>query len=178
MRKVLYIFSEFEDRDIDWIVSAGARELVLANQVLVKQGDAITSLYIVLDGRFKVSVDGGTELASLGTGEIVGELSFFDSRPPNANVTATEDSKVLAIPSSRLRGKLKSDTGFGSRFYRALGVMLTDRLRDTVGMLAYGAEQHLSEDVEEMGELTPDLLENLGLSGARFDDMLKKLREE
>jgi CRP/FNR family cyclic AMP-dependent transcriptional regulator len=176
MRKVLYILSEFEDRDIDWIVGSGARESVAADQVLVKQGDTITSLYVVLDGHFKVSVEGGAELARLGTGEIVGELSFFDSRPPNANVTATEDSQVLAIPSSRLRSKLKSDNGFGSRFYRALGVMLTDRLRDTVGMLAYGSE-HLSEDVDELGELSPDLLENMGLAAARFDDLLRRLRE-
>lgn len=175
MRKVLYILSEFKDQDIDWIVTSGSRKSVPEGQVLVAEGEAIDTLYIVLTGRFVVEAKGGRVLAELGSGEIVGELSFLDSRPPNASVTATEGALVYGISVARLRSKLRTDTGFASRFYRALGVLLADRLRETTGHLAYGAQRHLNDDTEESGEISPDLLENMSLAASRFNAILQKM---
>lgn len=175
MRKVLYILSEFKDQDIDWIVTSGSRKSVPKDDVLVRQGEPIDTLYIVLTGRFVVEARGGGVLAELGSGEIVGELSFLDSRPPNASVTATEGALVYGIAVPRLKSKLRTDTGFASRFYRALGVLLADRLRETVGQLAYGKQRHLDDDREESGEISPDLLDNMSLAASRFNAILQKL---
>ncbi|MCB1741860.1 MAG: cyclic nucleotide-binding domain-containing protein [Gammaproteobacteria bacterium] len=175
MRKVLYIFAEFKDQDIDWLVSAGSRQRIPVGTTLIEAGKHVSSLYFVLSGRFRVLAAGTSVLADLASGEILGELSFLDSRPPNATVSAVEDSTVLTISAARLSTKLKTDMGFAARFYRALGVLLAHRLRDTTGQLAYGPERHLDEDVEEDGEVAPDLLENMGLAAARFDRMLQEV---
>ena len=172
MRKVLYIMSQFRDQDIDWIIGAGSKQTVPIGTVLIRQGEAIHTLYIVLRGRFVVSTDSGVTIAELGSGEIFGELSFLDSRPPNASVTALEKSVVLVLGVKRLRAKLRTDNGFAARFYRALGILLADRLRDTVGQLAYG-EGRLDENVEAQGELSPELLDGLNLAAARFDRILQ-----
>jgi CRP/FNR family cyclic AMP-dependent transcriptional regulator len=175
MRKILFILAEFTDQDLDWIAGTGTREFISRGQVLVTEGKRIEVLYITLEGKLAVTTKGSGTIAELGAGEIVGELSFLDSRPPNASVLALEDSTVLSIPVSRLHAKLKSDLGFSSRFYRALGVLLSHRLRDTVIQLAYGVERRLDEDVEEAGELSPELLDNLNLAAARFEAILRKL---
>lgn len=176
MRKVLYILSEFKDQDIDWITGVGDKQTVRAGESLVRSGEQIDSLYIVLNGRFEVSIGGSAGvIAELGSGEIVGELSFLDSRPPSADVKATEDSIVYSIPARRLTSKFRTDEGFAARFYRALGVLLSDRLRDTSRQLAYGAVKSLDSDKEEFSEISPDLLDNMGLAGQRFNDILSKL---
>ena len=177
MRKVLYILGKLKDADVDWLVSAGKRRRLPAGSALIQSGEAVESVYIVVDGRAEVSV-ADTVLNTVSTGEVVGELSFLDSRPPNASVTCTEETTVLAVPRPDLQAKLDSDDGFASRFYRALGVFLADRLRQTTQHVASGgSEEGIEEDLEQEGELDPAVLDEVALAGARFEWMLERLRE-
>ena len=178
MRKILYLLSELDEEWLDWMVDAGTREWLNPGHVLVQEGRRISVLYLTLAGRFEVRTRERV-VAELGAGEIIGELSFLDSRPPAATVTALEKSSVLSIPRARLSSKLKTDHVFGSKFYRALGVMLAHRLRDTTLALAYGSvERHMDSDVEEVGEFAPELLDSLNLAGARFESLMQKLDGE
>src|SRR5262245_60948864 len=120
MRKVLYILGELSDTDVEWLIATGTKQNLDAEQILIEQGTPITTLYIVLDGQLWVgTVRSGrdNEVARLGTGEIVGEMSFVDSRPPSATVKALTPSVVLAIPRPVLVAKLQQDAEFASRFY-------------------------------------------------------------
>ena len=175
MKKVLVVLGQFTDHDIDWLVGVGERHPVKSETSLVDEGQPIDSLYIILAGRFVVN-SRGVKVAELGSGEIVGELSYLDSRPPNASVVATEDSFVYAVGRDRLESKLRIDTGFASRFYRALGLLLADRLRTTTSQLAVGNFRNLDSDTEQAGEISPEIMEALDLAGARFDRMLKELQ--
>jgi len=177
MRKVLFILGELSDLDVEWMTAHGTKQRVAQGANLIREGEAMGAMFIVLDGHFRVWIDsdGQKELARLGSGEILGEISFVDSRPPFASVDAVEDSTVLSIPRSDLDEKLRQDPGFAARFYRAIAVFLSDRLRSTVGRLGYGKAGSM-EDEESMGdELDPALLDTVHLAGARFDRMLKKL---
>ena len=175
MKKVLFIFGEPNDFDIDWMIATGRTEQVPKETILIQEGKPVSSLYILLDGTLKVSVAamGNVEIARLGAGEIVGEMSFVEDRPPSATVTAVESSVVLSIPRAQLTAKLKADTGFAARFYRALAVFLSYRLRRTVSHLGYGSGQPLPEEAQD--ELDANVLDNVYLAGARFDRMLKRL---
>src|SRR5687767_4086075 len=97
MQSGLILLNELGDADIDWILSAGREEQVAANTVVVAQGSRLQSIYLVLAGLLKVylSTQGGKELATLGPGQIVGEMSFLEDRPASATVIAVEDSQIL-----------------------------------------------------------------------------------
>jgi CRP/FNR family transcriptional regulator, cyclic AMP receptor protein len=173
MRKSLLYLGILSDADIDWMSTQGTRQRVPRGNVLIREGAAIEAVYVVVDGALSVSTVafGGREIARLLSGEIVGEMSFVDSRPPSGTVTAVEDSLVLMLPRTLLKARLE-DVGFASRFYRAISVYLADRLRSTVGRLGYG-----SADLREASdEMDPDVLQNVGLAAARFDLMLRRLR--
>jgi len=148
MRKVLFILSELADGDIDWMIEAGTRVTVPGGTVLIEEGKPIEVLYVVLDGQLAVSLAAleGREIARLQSGEILGELSYLDSRPPSASVTAVEPSTLLSIPRARLTEKLERDTAFAARFYRALGVFLASRLRKSQQRLGYDQEGILDDD--------------------------------
>jgi len=178
MRKVLFILGELADEDIDWMVQHGTKRDYPTGGVLIEEGRATDELFVLLDGRLSVTLRAldGREVAVLQSGEVLGELSFLDSRPPSASVTAAGPASVLAIPRARLSAKLRDDLPFAARFYRALGVFLASRLRSTQQRLGYGAERILDDDVEHEDELDPGLLERVALAGARYDWMLKRLR--
>lgn len=177
MRKVLFILGQLSDLDIEWLITAGRKEQVSAGTTLIHEGKAIDALYIILDGLLSVTMAalGGQEIARLGAGEMVGEMSFIDARPPSATVTAAENTFVLAVPRRQLAAKLEQDPGFAARFYRALATFLSDRLRGTVSRLGYGDGQALQEDIEYADELDDNVLDNVSLAGARFEWILKRL---
>lgn len=178
MRKALLFLGILNDSDIDWMVAAATKQEVAAGDTLIHEGQSVDFVYLVLDGQLVVSVNAleGREVARLRCGEVVGEMSFVDSRPPSASVRALEHGWVLAIPRSRLHTKLTQDVAFSARFYRAIAVFLSDRLRGTVGLLGYGPGQPLDESSTYADELSPDTLDNLSLAGARFERLQRRLR--
>jgi bacteriocin-type transport-associated protein len=176
MRKVLYILGQLSDDDIEWMITSGAPRQLAPGAALIREGEPIEALYIVLDGALAVSAaaSGDAEIARLGAGEIIGEISFVDARPPAATVTALQPSTVFALDRGRLYGKLERDPWFAARFYRSVSVFLADRLRNTVSQLGYGAAPQRSSELEVQGELDVAVLDNVHLAGARFDRMLKR----
>ena len=182
MRRVLYILGDLDDQDIDWISDSGEVRSFSKGEFLVSEGSAIEFLYILLKGQCTVSINaaGNTRhVATLQPGEIIGELSFLDSRPPVASVSAIENCKVLAIPCATLQRKLDTDSGFAARFYRALGVFMSDRLRSVMGHMGYGetSESDMNANATDVDELDPDVLDSLALAGKRFEYILQRLRQ-
>ena len=173
MRKALLLLGILNDSDLDWMIAAGTKREVAPGSVVIHQGRPINEMFLVLDGAFGVRTDktGAADIARLRAGEVVGEMSFVDTRPPSASVQATEQSVVLAIPRTVLENKLNNDVHFAARFYRALAVFLSSRLRSTVGQLGYGRI-----DAEPDDEVEPDTLDNLSLAGARFDWLQRRLK--
>lgn len=175
MRKVLYIFGLLADSDIEWIAHNGTRRAVQPGEVLVEEGASTDSVIILLEGEMAVTVQSIGEVARLGTGEIVGEMSFIDAAPPSATVTVTEPGLALFIGKAALGEKLRADTAFASRFYYAMAVFLADRLRGTVRRLGYGEVQSLADAGLAADDPGLRLLDNLAMAGDRFQRMLKLL---
>jgi CRP-like cAMP-binding protein len=174
MRKALYLMGILNDSDIEWIAKNGGNDFVKSGTVLIREKTPIESLYIVLDGKLTVNIAalGNKEVAALYAGEIVGEMSFVDSSPPSASVSAILDSRVLSLPRSLLMEKLTGDLGFASRFYHGIATFLAQRLRVTTSRLGYGGA---SQD-EDPSELDESSMDNLAVAAARFDDLLRRLR--
>lgn len=178
MKKALYMLAQFSDRDFEWLLTAGKKVPVSAGSLVIREGEPTDALYIVLNGTLAVSVEalGGEEIAQLSSGEVVGEMSFVDSRHPSATVKALEDSLLWAIPRSRLSSKLLQDIEFSSHFYQAIAVFLSDRLRDTVSRLGYSKTNPNDPDLSE-ADLNPQVLRNLELAKARLDWLLNQLKQ-
>lgn len=174
MRKVLFILGQLSDEDVDWLANAGRRQQLVQGDVLITEGKPVEALYFILDGTLEVNAKGVGRLATLSCGEIVGEMSMIDQRPPSASVGALTASVVLAVPRAALEKKVAQDVVFAAHFYKAVATFLSDRLRSTVKRMGYGEEVSLDEDVEIDGELDFSVLDNLHLAGARFDRILKK----
>ena len=176
MKKTLLFFSELNNSDLDWFVQKGKKEIIQSNRLLIKEGQVSEALYIVVSGSFSVVIESQDqkELAIISEGEIVGEVSFIDTRPPLASVRSLEECVVLSLPRVQLLAKLQQDMNFASRFYRAICLCLSDRLRGTVSRLAYGYE--LDELETQLGGFSQSMIGNLELAEAKFNWLLKNAR--
>lgn len=177
MRKVLYLLGGLNDDDVEWLIANGQKQTVNQGATIIDEGKPTGALFIVLDGSFSAEVAalGGKEVERLLAGEIVGEMSFVDARPPSATVRAREASVVLAIPRRLLASKLEQEDGFTARFYKAIATFLSDRLRGKVEMLKEGGTMRIEMDEWAEDELDPNVLDSVYLAGTRFDRMLKRL---
>lgn len=174
MKRALYILGLLHDTDIDWLVNAGAAKTFGTHEPLIEQGIPNQTLYILLDGSVAVST-AGKQVAVLGVGEVLGEISLLDSRPPNATVQPLRTTCALAVPFWKLQAKLKSDPAFAGRFYRALAVFLAQRMRATMLSMSKPQGQDLDEDVELADEIDPEVLERITLAEARFRHLMERL---
>jgi CRP-like cAMP-binding protein len=170
MRRALYFLGILDDQDVEWMMRHGRKMTVAPGEHLIRQGTPTEWLYFVLDGCFVVYTASAPRVAELKAGEVLGEISFVDARPPSASVRADIESKVGAIPRAALQAKLRQDVGFAARFYQSLAVFLADRLRTTTGSLG-GKDLQLSEDVEDVDELASHLMANISMAGLRFTEM-------
>lgn len=176
MRKVLYLFGQLNDSDLDWLIARGAKQRVSPGETLIEKGKNIDALYILLDGILEVSGLPNEKRVRLNSGEVVGEISLLDSRPPTATITAVSAAELLRVPRDALMEKLRLDSDFAARFYHSLAIFLAHRLRTTYQQLGFDKAQPIDENEEYEDELSPELLDSVHLARVRFDRALQRLR--
>jgi CRP/FNR family transcriptional regulator, cyclic AMP receptor protein len=183
MRKVLFLFGQLDDDDVEWLIDHGTTRQVGEGETLIQQGVPVDAVFIVLEGRLSVLLGAAArerEIARLNAGEIVGEMSFLDSRPPSATVRGLEESTVYAIARPILAARLAADQGFAARFYRALAIFLATTVRERHRGLLIGAEGDVgaaeaATATDDADELDANVLDNVYLAGERFNRMVKRL---
>lgn len=174
MRKVLYVLGQLTDSDVDWLARAGKRVQHAKGAQLIQFGVSLGQIFLVLDGEISIRTSKGFELAKVGSGEILGEMSLVDAHPPSASAFVTQDAFVLTLDKAVIQAKLDGDPGFAARFYRAIAIFLSERMRSTVGRMGYG-DDSAAEPSREEDELDANVLDNVHLAGARFERLLQKL---
>ncbi len=130
MKEVIYVLGALEEPDVEVLMRIGIRQQLHVGDKLLTEGTHPDAIYLVLEGELSVSVKGrGTAIAHVGKGEIVGEMSLLESQPASATLCAISPVTALRIPRDALEENLAADPGFSVRFYRALGMLLSHRLR-------------------------------------------------
>ena len=133
MKEVNYVFGALEEPDVEALMRIGTQQQLHVSDQLLTEGTHHDAIYLVLDGELSVSVKGRNDVITyVGKGEIVGEMSLLESQPASATLCAITPVTVLRIPRDTLEEKLAADPGFSGRFYRALGMLLSHRLRATL----------------------------------------------
>ncbi|GAB4018360.1 MAG: hypothetical protein Fur0010_19540 [Bdellovibrio sp.] len=74
---------------------------------------------------FKRKGNGEQQIGTIYSGELVGEMSFFDNNPRSASVKAISDCELVVIPRSRMESLHRQLPPW----FKALVNTLLDRLR-------------------------------------------------
>ena len=129
------LFAHLDPEDLEDLSRLTEDEIVSAPQVLCEEGDVdADAVYIILEGLASVVLRARTaageeverEVAVLGRGEVVGELSLLDGSPRMATVRPKDGPlRVLRIPGGMFRSRLLHRP----RVAQPLLVTLAGRLR-------------------------------------------------
>jgi len=101
------------------------------NKDIVKEGQAGTRMYAVLEGHVAVSI-GGSVVEKLGPGGVFGELSLIEHSPRLASVVAVTDCSLLPINRLAFEMLVKTNTEFAESLLGSLAErlrVLTTRLK-------------------------------------------------
>lgn len=105
-------------------------------ELLFRQGDPATEMFVVLDGRVAIATQAGdgreAVVAVLERGGLFGELALFDDEPRSADGRALTDSVVAALPYEPVREVLREQPALLWVLVR----LLAERLRATDEALA------------------------------------------
>jgi CRP/FNR family transcriptional regulator, cyclic AMP receptor protein len=120
-------------------------------QTLFYEGDEADSFYIVKSGTLlvkKSSKMGDEDLARIGTGSHVGEMTLLNSSGGaydrrTATAEAAEPTTLVEIPFAELESLIASDAQFGLLFYRAIARNLSARIQKTAEDLTSLKSLHL-----------------------------------
>ena len=118
------VFERVPGEDLAPLARVAEVEVYAPDQVITREGERGDALYIIVRGRVRISHTGG-ELAVLGPGETVGEMSVLDDAPRSATSTALEETEVLRIGSEEFYEILHEEVEIAEGVIR----VLCDRLR-------------------------------------------------
>ena len=93
-------------------------------RVIMKEGDAGVSMYIVIRGRITVSIK-GTVVDQVGPGGTFGEMALVDQGSRSATAVAATESQLLTISRSDFLNLVKTKPGFAISLLKTIA----DRLR-------------------------------------------------
>jgi CRP/FNR family cyclic AMP-dependent transcriptional regulator len=129
-------FAHLDEQALRALAPGGAVRAFARNVVVVSEGDATDSLYVVLAGRVKAFVtdESGKELVltTIGAGDFFGEL-VLDGGPRAASIMTLEPARFFVIPQRDAEALVSGNPQFARHLVRKLiGKVrsLTERARD------------------------------------------------
>lgn len=102
---------------------------------LIEQGTRGRSMFLVLDGQAEVvrrDPDGERVLATLGPGEVFGEIGYIRAEERTADVRASRPVSVLRFDCERMQKDLKFFPNIFARLKFNISTILDERLADMV----------------------------------------------
>jgi CRP-like cAMP-binding protein len=106
--KEIEIFSNLSDEEAKRLAAFASETSVAEGQILMKQGDYSTELIMIEEGNADVLQD-DKKVASLGKGDVIGEIGIFERTQRNADVIATSPMRVIKLTHWEIR-RMSDDT--------------------------------------------------------------------
>ena len=123
------LFSGLTQHELQLIAGTCKEREYPTGAALLRQGETGVGLFVILSGSVRVTQrrDDGSEreLATLGRGDVLGEMALLDDLPRSATATALEPTRALVLPVWDFRAALREAPEIGIK----LLAVLSRRLR-------------------------------------------------
>jgi CRP/FNR family cyclic AMP-dependent transcriptional regulator len=96
------IFSELSPEEARRLATFATETSAAEGQILLKEGDYSVELIAIEEGTADV-LQGGSRIASLGPGDLIGEMGLLERQPRNADVIASSPMRLLRLTHWEIR---------------------------------------------------------------------------
>ena len=142
------MFEGLAEEDLRALATSLKERKFDAGQMIMNQGDAGTSMFIVAHGHVNIHLPGEASrrisLKDVSDGEYFGELALFDDKPRSASALATSEAVLLELDRTTLSRYLTTRPHTAMMLLRTLST----RLRETNEMLSQRAAKNAVQEVE------------------------------
>ncbi|QNI86495.1 bacteriocin-type transport-associated family protein [Synechococcus sp. PROS-7-1] len=181
LRKVLVLFAVLDDLDVEQIAKMGSLRRIAPGNILLKQGEEVPSIYLILAGEADIWVNIEGINKKVGTsrrGELLGELTLLtsESQGASATVSSTDGMELLEINKNDLQKALRETPAFADRFFRSLSCMMSQRSRDQLLARQLAARSRSAEADDDDDELDLGQLGGINRAGQRFHTLCQKFQ--
>ncbi len=135
-KRKLFSEQKLSQMEINFLASVSKQLQFRAGHTIFREGEAGEHLYVVLDGKVRISKDvpgaGEEALSFLERGDYFGEMALIDDRPRSADARAhSGGASVLAIPKQVVDSLLHQRGVSSVRLLTILCLLISKRLRET-----------------------------------------------
>jgi CRP-like cAMP-binding protein len=106
--KEIPIFSNLSDEEAHRLAAFATETSIAEGHMLMKQGDYSVELIAIEEGDADIIQD-GKKVATLGKGDLIGEMGLLERRPRNADVVAASPMRVIKLTHWEIR-RMSEDT--------------------------------------------------------------------
>jgi len=134
-------FQDLDQKSLDAIANAAVEQTYQPGQDIIRQGDTGVGAFIIRSGKVDIVQEKNgkeTKLATLGPGDVIGEMALLDEFPRSGTARATEPTTALGIQRWHFLGILQSHP----QLALALLPILSKRIRNAEGTLPQQAARH------------------------------------
>jgi CRP/FNR family transcriptional regulator, cyclic AMP receptor protein len=130
--KEVPFFSGLSKKELE-IVAKGSDELTLAaGTVIVEQGQIGREAFLILSGTVSVKRN-GRKVATMGAGNLVGELSLLDHGPRTATVTCDTECTFLVVDQRHFLGIVLASPSLTTKILATLASRVREFDKSTYG---------------------------------------------
>ncbi len=134
------LFSQLNDDQLETLLKYMQHHYLEGGKVVFKEGAHGNYVCFVLEGKLEVTKGGGAgiepvQIASLGAGESVGEMSIIDGLTRSATVRAVEDTQLMILKRDDFNRLFNEEPAIAAKILRSVARMLSLNLRRTSGEL-------------------------------------------
>jgi len=124
------IFSMVMTDDLRVVAQAMEKQEYFAGDRIFEIGDQGDHLYIIVSGKVGISLESKSSdrsyIATLSSGDCFGEMNLLDDLPRSATAEVIEDTTLLSLEKTRLRGLIQSYPDMSVGMLRSLSLRLRD----------------------------------------------------
>jgi CRP/FNR family transcriptional regulator, cyclic AMP receptor protein len=96
------IFSQLSPEEARRLATFATETSAATGQILLKEGDYSVELLAIEEGTAEV-LQGGRPIATLGPGDLIGEMGLLEHRPRTADVIASSPMRLLRLTHWEIR---------------------------------------------------------------------------
>ena len=130
--KSVPLFSNCSKKELEKVAKASDEVKMTEGTLIADQGQMGREAFVILHGDVSVKRN-GRKVATLGAGDVVGEMSLLDKGPRTASVVAATDVELLVIDSRRFLAVIDDIPSIAHKLLAALAGRIREFDRQTYG---------------------------------------------
>jgi len=126
------LFETLSHKDLNEVAKRAEEVAVPAGTMLAQEGRPGEQAFVIIEGSAAVRRN-YRKVATLGPGEVFGEMSLIEGVPQSLTVQTLEDSRLLMINRADFHHLVQNVPGFASKLLVSLSRRLREATRKLVG---------------------------------------------